>query len=243
MSILANSLKIMKKLILSIALLLMTITSMAQIGFGYRFGIGNYKMSEMSSFLNVIQSGIKLDYPVPISVTDNFPNHYTNNGEVTYSVKNSDYGINVTYLSTGGRLAYSDYSGAIAYNLNANAYRIGALYRNYFFQTNQGHENNLSLFAEISPAVTFNNITSDGYYETQSGRKEIDKKHIVESKSTGFSITPYVGVQWNFIKSLGANLGVGYNAEIPGKSSEMRDSKIDWTGLRVGLGLSYKFIN
>ncbi|KKX48719.1 hypothetical protein [Sphingobacterium sp. IITKGP-BTPF85] len=50
-------------------------------------------------------------------------------------------------------------------------------------------------------------------------------------------------MQWNFIKSLGANLGVGYNAEIPGKSSEMRDSKIDWTGLRVGLGLSYKFIN
>lgn len=230
----------MRKLLLSIALLFITLTSMAQIGFGYRFGIGSYKMSEMSSFLNVIQSGIKLDYPVPISVTDNFPNHYTNYGEITYSVKKNDYGVNFTYLSTGGRLAYSDYSGAIAYNLNANAYRIGAVYRNFFFQTNEGQDKNLSLFAEISPAITINNITSDGYYQTPSGRNEIDEKHIVESKSTGFSITPYVGIQWNIVKSMGINLGLGYNAEIPGKSSEMRDTKTDWSGLRVGLGLNYK---
>ncbi|MNJ96354.1 hypothetical protein D3C87_140780 [compost metagenome] len=230
----------MRKLLLSITLLFITITSMAQIGFGYRFGIGNYKMSEMSSFLNVIQSGIKLDYPVPISVTDNFPNHYTNYGEITYSIKKNDYGVNFTYLSTGGRLAYSDYSGAIAYNLNANAYRIGAVYRNFFFQTNERQDKNLSLFAEISPAITINNITSDGYYQTPSGHNEIDKKHLVESKSTGFSVTPYMGIQWNIVKALGVNLGLGYNAEISGKSSEMRDAKTDWSGLRVGLGLNYK---
>ncbi len=230
----------MKKILSTVLLLYITLPSSAQISFGYRFGMGSYKMSEMSSLLTELQHEIKLQYPVPISITDNFPNHYTQYGELTYSKEKHDYGINFTYLSTAGRLAYSDYSGEIAYNLNANAFRIGAIYRNFFFQTNSGQKNNLSLFAEISPAITINNITSDGYYEIKSGRNQIDKKHILESKTVGFSITPYAGIQWNFTESFGANLGIGYNAEISSQNKEIRDRKIDWSGVRFGLGLQYK---
>jgi len=233
----------MKKLILSSLLLYLAIPSMAQIGFGYKFGVGSYKMKEMNSLLNTIRSGIKLQYPVPISITDDFPNHYTHYGEVTYSIKDNAFGINITSLSSGGRLAYSDYSGEIAYNLNANAVRVGVLYRNFFFQTNKGKEKNLSLFAEVSPAVTFNSITSNGYYKTTTGRNEIDPKHIVESKSIGLSIMPNVGLQWNVTKSFGANLNLGYNAELPGKSKDIKDTKIDWTGIRFGVGLNYKLIH
>lgn len=230
----------MKKILLISILLCLVIPSIAQVGFGYKFGMGDYKMSQMSSLLKEIQSGMKIQYPVSISVTDNFPNHYTHYGEVTYSLKNNDYGINFTYLSTGGRLAYSDYSGEIAYNLNVEAFRIGALYRNYFFQTNPRQGKNLSIFAELSPAITLNNVDSDGYLETQSGRNEINKKYLVTSKSIGFSVTPTVGLQWNITKSFGTNLGIGYNAEIPGKSKEMKNTKVDWTGVRYGVGINYK---
>lgn len=241
MSTSINRLQMMKKVLILLLIVCALPSAKSQVGFGYRIGHGSYKMSAMSSLLVQIQRDLQQEFPVPMMVTDDFPNHYNHFAEVSYSKRNSDLGVNFTYLSTGGRVAYSDYSGELAYNLHAVGYRFGLHYRNFYFQTNPDQDKNLSLFIELSPGITQNDISSQGYYRTETGRNELAEKYMINSKSTGLSINTYNGIQWNIIRSFGINLGVGYQAELSGKVKDS-DTKIDWSGVRVGLGLNYKFV-
>ncbi len=145
----------MKKYIITIFCILSGAMGLhAQVSISYSTGYGDYKMKDMSWMLDASLQAVQSSLSAGIRVTDNFPAHITHNLDVAYSLNCHEVGLKGTYLTTGGKIAYADYSGKYYEKLTLNGYRIGAMYRFHFFRA-QPEKRSFSIFGEISPAITF----------------------------------------------------------------------------------------
>ncbi len=203
--------------------------------------VNQYAMNDMKSFqtdqLNQINSstGIlakrELEFPYSIGVEAGV--------DVSKSDKFSIGGF-LNYGLTKGRLGYSDYSGSIEASQKISRYGFGAklqgaIHKNlcYYLKASLIYNK-----LELSYAVTISGTSTDS---TPIGFHSI-----------GVGVQP--GVSWTyFINRLFFQIQAGYELTIQGKTyldsdsnSYLQDSKhnnisIDWTGLRAGLGVGFKF--
>lgn len=231
----------MKKTIYTIICLLIAISANAQFKIEYSAGYGSYKMDDMKTQLGNIQTELKKQYPFDITITDNFPSYVTHNAGVTYTLLNKhEFGANMTYLTTAGRLAYSDYSGEIVDKLTLNVYRVGLLYRYHFYQIGIGNKTNISFYGELSPGMTLTSLKTKGHMKVGNEQKDLDDKYKLNSDISSFSILPQLGANFNLPYGIGVHISGGYDIDIGASIEQPKDLKVNWSGLRVGGGVSYK---
>lgn len=233
----------MKKYILLFVLIAFSWQVNAQFSVTYSAGYGDYKMTNLKSLLNEIESGISSQYPnIPFKITDNFPGYINHNLDFSYRIKKHEFGIKNTYLTTGGKVAYSDYSGEYNGKLLLNAFRFGLSYRFYQPVAEFKNSGSLCLFGEISDAITFTNLKSKEvirlFEETQHATDNID------SNSAGVSISPMLGLKWFVCPRIGLHISAGYDFQFDSKfkfQGQKTDLEADWSGFRTNAGLSIYF--
>lgn len=234
----------MKKHILLIALLLIvSLSAKAQFSVTYRAGYGQYEMSDMKNMLEQMRLNMMLQVSnIPFEIVDNFPGHLTHTLDVAYRFKRHEIGIQGTYNTTGGKLAYSDYTGKYWGKFTSNGYRLGLSYRIYHPVSEFNNLGSLSLFAEFSPAVTFSNLKSEEYLKIFNEEQSADENIDIDAK--GISLLPQLGLKWDITPNIGISFSGGYDFQLgshfsyQGKKSSL---KSDWSGLRINGGISFSF--
>ncbi|WP_433901951.1 hypothetical protein [Sphingobacterium puteale] len=229
----------MKKILYTFLFLSIAFISRGQIKVEYSIGYGNYKMEGMKTELIRIQEELKQQFPLSIAITDNFPGYVIHTAGINYKSGRHELGTNFTYLSTAGRLAYSDYSGELVDKINLNAFRIGMVYRSYFHQLALNKNNRLAFFAEVSPGLTFTKTKTKAYTKTAATEIKLDEKYGFNSTSTSLSVLPQLGLKYELPYGLGLHISGGYDIEMEGSLNQNENVKVDWSGVRIGGGFSY----
>lgn len=233
----------MKKYILLILCVLGGAMSVhAQVSVSYSVGYGDYKMSDMNRLLDASLSALQNSFPSGVRITDKFPGYVTHNLDATYSFHRHEVGVKGTFMTTGGQIAYSDYSGKYKEKLTLNGYRLGVMYRFHFIKTHIGRMP-LSLFGEASPAITFTKLKYKASLTLpEYNINETNPDDHISTNETGFSIQPLVGAQLFLTKGLFISLSLGYDFEFGAKLGTMNNAlRADWSGFRANAGIGYKF--
>lgn len=214
----------------------------AQISISYSVGYGDYKMNDMSQLLDASLEAIQSSLPAGVSITDNFPAYIIHNLDATYSFNRHEVGLKGTYMTTGGKIAYADYSGKYYEKLTLNGYRIGAMYRFHFLRTQLG-KLPFSIFGEVSPAITFTQLKYKALLSLPDYNVyETNPEDNVSTNETGFSIQPLIGGQLFITKDLFTSISIGYDFEFGSKLKTTNNIlRADWSGFRINAGIGYKF--
>ena len=233
----------MKKFITLIFIALAAcITVSAQVRVSYSVGYGDYKMDDMNRLLDASLSLVAMELPAGVAITENFPGYVTHNFDVTYAFKRHEFGLKGTYMTTGGKIAYSDYSGKYSEDLTLNGYRVGALYKFHVVKTYLG-KLPFSLYGELSPAITFTNLKYEALLSLPDyDINESNPEDNVSTKETGYSIQPMIGGQLFVSRNIFFTLSAGYDFEFGSKLSTTNNIlRADWTGFRVNGGVGFSF--
>ena len=221
--------------------LVVTITASAQIKVSYSIGYGEYKMESMKNLLDASFELVKAEFPPEVIITDNFPGYITHNLDASFNLKLHEFGLKGTYMTTGGKIAYADYSGEYFEKLTLNGYRFGAMYRFHFLKTKIGNIP-LNLYGELSPAITFTSLK----YKALLSLPDYEVHEIPEDKistnETGYSIQPLIGGQLFVIRNIFVNVSAGYDFEFGSELSTANNMyRVDWSGFRVNGGVGFSF--
>ena len=233
----------MKKYITLIFLALMaSATANAQVRISYSIGYGDYKMDDMNRLLDASLSLIVMELPAGVTITDRFPGYVTHNLDAVYAYKRHELGLKGTYMTTGGKIAYADYSGRYNEELTLNGYRVGAMYRFHFLQTLIGPLP-LSFYGELSPAITFTSLKYKSLLSLPDyDINEWSPEDNVSTDETGYSIQPMLGGQLFATPNLFFLLSAGYDFQFGSKLSTTNNVlRADWTGFRINGGVGFSF--
>lgn len=233
----------MKKYIAAALLALSTIMAAnAQISIAYSVGYGDYRMDDMQHLLDISLSSLKPHLPLGVRITDRFPGYITHNIDAAYRLKRHEIGLKGTYMTTGGKIAYSDYSGRYYEKLTLNGFRLGMMYRFHFVKTQIGNLP-LSFYGEISPAVTFTDLAYKTLLELPDyDVHETNPNDNVSTKETGFSIQPLIAAQLLLTRNFFISCSGGYDFEFGAKLSTTNNMlRVDWSGFRGNLGTGFVF--
>jgi len=235
----------MKKYIFIPIYILFPLLAMAQLSVGYTALYGNYlKMGDMNQLIKnnlaKIINGVENQTPgIPnAAIVADFPDYIAHALDLNYALEREEFGFQITYMSTGGKIAYSDYSGEYVNKLTLKGIRIGTRYRYNFREFYLKEKQRLIFFGEISPGIILSTLKNKVYVEYPE--KTVDERGEDNLSATGISLLPQVGIKTNFGR-LGVHVIAGYDFDLGGKIDNEEQSKICWSGFRAGIGLSYTF--
>ena len=212
--------------------LLVLICFLPAMGFSQSFrisydpGYGLYNLAN----LKYLQQAVIKNNVLPVKSVEEFPGYFNHSVSLDYFLdKNILFGVNVAYLTTGGRNFLSDYSGEYKLDMILNAYQYG-IESEYNFILN----NRLCLFTNFKLGVISSNLNVT----------ETLTLYNVDSKTTNdivsqfdFFMEPNAGLSYHITKRISARVAVGLNIN----TSLINEKLIDWTGLRTRIGVSYLF--
>lgn len=208
----------------------------AQLSVGYTGLYGNYmKMGEVRRSLENKLSEVIKDIPNAAIVAD-FPDYLAHAVDLNYMMDKEEFGFQIMRMSTGGKIAYADYSGKYVNKLTLTGIRIGTRYRRNLKEFTFKEKQTLMFFGELSPGITLSTLKHKVYEEFKN--ETVEEKNDDKYSSTGISLLPQVGIKTNFGR-LGIHMIVGYDFDLGGKVDNDEDSKISWSGFRAGIGVSY----
>lgn len=206
--------------------------------FSFRSGIGSYAMTD----LKANQDNLIDQLPVMASKTDEFPSYFVFGLDGLYSLTNTLFvGVSFDYQSTGGRIAYSDFSGDIKIDHKINAPMIAATLQKRLV----GNES-FSLLGELKAGLLFTDFSISS--RTLIGTSVT--KEIIEF--TGLS--PTAGMKMVLRKGIGPfflQAGVGFMLDF-GSEIKLKDedailinnngdpAKTGWGGLRADFGIGIR---
>lgn len=227
----------MKKTLLTTLLLLSSYCVMAQYMINYSIGYGSYKMGDMKSFLENVQSQVEGLHPeLSTAIVDKFPAYILHSVDMGYRLKSHEFGLKGGFYSTGGKISRQDYSGEYEYKVILNGYKTGLFYRNHFYTCNVQGKSTLSLFGEISPSVIISQTKLSSHFVVDNQPIDTEKK---QSHKIDFSVMPLAGVRYNIIPQVGIQLSAGYEVSFGEKAKKLAGNpRIDWSGLRVSGGIT-----
>ncbi len=236
----------MKKYILLLVFMALTTLSIkAQFSASYRVGYGKYEMGDLKDLLKNMESSMQIQFPnIPFAIVDNFPGHIAHTIDLSYRFGRHEAGIQGTYNTTGGKLAYSDYTGEYWGKLIVNGYRLGLSYRFYQPLTDFENLGSLSFFAEFSPAITLSNFKSEEYMRVFDEDQKSDDDLDLDAK--GISLLPQIGLKWNITRNIGISVSGGYDFQLGSHfeyQGQKSNIKSNWSGIRINGGISFTFNN
>lgn len=205
-----------------------------QIEFRPQIGIGTYAMSDLKGLLkeSVTTSQIGL------KTTENFPAYAFYSLDVIYSIS-PKFGLGVTsgFYSTGGRNHIADYSGSYREDIKVNAINVGLLasfkdtLTSCFFYG-----------IELGSGIKFSNMS----VESDLNVNDYNEQTSYDLRSRGWWIEPQLRFGRTFFSKITSSLFGGYefnlksSLKLKENSQNSSTAKIDWSGIRLGISLSYK---
>ena len=192
----------------------------------YEPGYGLYSMSDLKSQQQIM---IK-NYPIPIMSVEEFPGYFNHSVSVDYFLdSNILFGINASYLTTGGRNFSGDYSGEYKLDMILNAYQYGIESEYIFFPNN-----NINLFFNFKLGIISSTLNIDESLILYDINSQHYNRTLTQSN---FFMEPNTGLSFNITKKLLARATIGFNID----TSAMSGKLIDWTGFRTRIGTCYQF--
>lgn len=228
----------MKKLISVFVLFLSSaLCLLAQFGVSVDVGFGTYAMTELKDNNNLISERFIYYKDMELTQTSDFPATPNFSFNAFYDIKNKvRLEIGYSFMSTGSRLYYEDYSGFYKIDVITKCNSIGVSFSKILLQ----YIVESGLY--VSPQILFSN--------TNLVRElSFNPKYFTHGNLTGKATN--IGIETGIVlrKSLRKfefRLKTGYCFDVnkekfDNKEIEIRDLKNDWTGFRFSLGLGYKF--
>lgn len=222
-------------------LLLLSGSAMAQANFYLepRVGYGTFGMKHMKEFQGTLIQGTR----VPAKQTDSFsPWFQYGLNMVGYLGEHSRAGLFVEHGSTGGRVAYEDYSGEIRFDSFVSYNALGLL---YYFTKPMG-TGPLHFVGGIETSFLMSRLRLEGYSRIYDSTDSSEDKF----NSFGLGLKPYLGLQYPVL-NLPVQLTLGYMGSmngpfhVPGepdyylvRNSNNDKLSPDWSGLRLNLTVS-----
>lgn len=205
-------------------------------------GIASYAMKSMKYHGENLQE----DFPVDARFVAEFPVYIYYELSVTQRIRNCYVGGSISYGSTGARINYTDYSGSITADQNVRYFEFGPQ-----FAVLLNPEATVSYFKfTLKPAVLFGRY--DLVFATRIGDQF--EKEDIGFNSINIALQPGLSYSHRILKKFDLTLHAGYNANLykgdlifrENDSLFLKDKKgdkvtLDWSGLRIGMGVNYNF--
>lgn len=220
--------KTIKTTILTILLLLAGATCHAQFTVGYSIGYGNYNFSDL-------KDGFESSIDGMYKITDNFDAYITHNVDLGYRFDVIEFGFKSSYVTTGAKASYEDYSGYLYTQASLRGFRQGLYLRLFLYD-----EKRFSCFFEISPALMFSeaDLEAGGFIHAAPsvGYKEKESHSV-----TSFHVQPLIGAKYKLNDRFSLLVTGGYDFYVDTFNKEKAAFKPDWQGFRINAGISYQF--
>lgn len=229
-------------LVLACALALAAPAAHAQDGLavGVRVGVERYDLSDVRRWQEAERAQLE-GLGVPAAVTDDFPPYLALGAEVSVPTWWDDRaGLSLRYGSTGGRVAYADYSGSVRADWVVQRWSAGAFVEQRLYQSGP-FAAVLALHGLVDHGVVRFEGRTELYDESATDR-------LPDLTALSFSAEPELGVERAFGPlalrvrggggvSFGGMLRVdGERVGLPGSSGA---SSVQWLGWRFGLTARY----
>jgi hypothetical protein len=194
----------------------------------YSIGYGTYQLDDIKS----LQRSMLNNYG--LKETDCFSNYITHSVLLGYDTGHRHFGINFSYLTTGGRLNRADYSGSYSVDMIMNGYRLGLFHRYY----NNTRFPRIFTYSQIGAGVLFSSLKIEEKVNVYSESAQ----ETSNLNGVGIYFEPTIGAKYRFTNRLHFSLGGGYEADLLGTlkfSGQKTQFKAHWNGFRLYGGLTY----
>lgn len=209
-----------------------------QPGIELKLGYSAYAMEDLSKLLTYQNSQSN----IPLKTTADFPPFATFGTRIFGKFRQLDTGIDYTYLSTGGRVHYRDYSGQIGFDQMAVAHAVGVFVGGSFVKHYHFTLRGSFLLSLYSSTVNFTQYVSVGDYSEAKKLSTISRSVVVvPSIEPVFTLTPWLYT--------GVRIGIGLDTQGSLRLKENHEAKLiddqkepittNWSGFRseVFLGI------
>lgn len=234
----------MRRIYLFILPVLLANICAAQIKFTCGGGLGSYAMGDMKS----IQNNFASQFPVTPKITDAFPSYYMFEGGVLGNVGSQLWcGVTLSTFSTGGRVSYKDYSGALRIDQLASAVSIGIPFQ---YQLSDDDAKN-QFFLELAPHITMGKLKIKSFSQLGNSSNE----QIQSFSELGLGVQPSLVFEKKINRIIGIYLKAGYFVQVYNDklyldknhdyyllNPDNKNAQLDWTGLRLSGGLAFKIV-
>lgn len=170
-----------------------------------RPGLGTFSMDQLKDLLQFQNANNGIDS----KVTEEFPAYYTFAVSVSAEFfQNIRFGLSIDYMSTGGRVHYSDFSGEFSIKHLVNSVQYAAI-AEFVKRQSELFEFSLGLqFALINTSLDFENRLAIGTLVTNS---------FEALKSLGIGVQPQFRTLFHLNSWFYTGLSLGYQIDLKGK--------------------------
>jgi hypothetical protein len=226
----------MKKVNITLIMILVSIVSFSQLRIEAGYGFGTYSLKDLRD----MNSEILRNLPVEGRITDDFPAQPYYNAGLLYQVTDIvSLGITGNYYTTGSRISYKDYSGELKIDNVLSSYSPGIAAGFKLV------DKKLKLFEETRISYSFTKL--------KMKEKIISLNDETVFKSCGLQVEPRFKLSYN-ICGLEFGLNAGYLVDFGGKNRLVGNKdailqftgskeavKTNWSGIRLGASIGYYF--
>jgi hypothetical protein len=193
--------------------------------FSYEPGFGYYDLGRVKGFQSQYQRNY---YRFPIKAVEKFPNYLNHSASIGYYLDNNTvFGMNVTYMTTGGRNSSKDYSGEYQMDMLLNAYQIG-IESESIYNLTQKFDFYINFKLGLIHSIFDVTESIDIYgLDSQSSSDQLTEN--------SYFMEPNLGFSYNLTKRLEAKVGLGLNWD----TGRVDGKLMYWSGLRTRIGISY----
>ncbi|MBK6964080.1 MAG: hypothetical protein IPH20_09045 [Bacteroidales bacterium] len=212
----------MRKPILIILLILCVSGVKSQVSLSYRPGYGTYMFTNLRQF----QEDILSESEFPAEIVTQFPGYINHKIFVGFPSLSGGNGLFLGYVTTGGRISLTDYSGKWLFDMELNGFKAG--YHKEFPAKESGNFS-INTYLDFGTTLTYMNMIE----YLKIGDEEVEESYLFIGH--GIDIEPGVTAM---IKRKAFNIGifVGYelSLSLPFYQKGAFQGEIDHTFRSVG---------
>ena len=221
-----------KRYLIFVLLILTGIKTFSQGGFcALNIGYGTYSMTELKESRDKSVERLPFD----AKVVDDYPGYLYFRPEINFIFRNgASFGLGLGYNSTGSRIAYSDYSGEYEADLIVSAYSVRLIMGGYFINK---IKYGAGAYFQIEP--------NHSQYKVEEYIRIYDDTQYDQYETVNYNINLELGLNsyYQISNRLYGNFNAGYSFYEIYDLFNDKAPTMDWKGLRISIGVSYKFIS
>lgn len=214
----------------------------AQVSLKYRPGYGTYLLTNLS----FLQERILSKSEFPAKITDQFPGYINHKLMIHLPKQRGDASFFLGYLTTGGRISLTDYSGKWHFDMKLNGIKAG-LHKEYPFE--KFNRFNIKTYFDFGTTLTYLKVTELIEIEDEKISAsslfvghgiDLEPGFIIKMEQPRFTIGLFCGFELDIAMAFYKR--GGFRRKLHGGNRPVRPN---WTGLRTGLqiDLNFKKIN
>jgi hypothetical protein len=176
---------------------------------------------------------------MPLEITQSFPSNIGLRVSLVKNLKGGfSTGVSAGFTSTGGRVAYSDYTGSTRSDIIISGLQVGSISGFKLFVRNK-----YELNVNFAVGVVLNKMEET--YNLHLVQPAFDETKTQISRSVNFFMLPCIDAGKHFSQRFFEKINLGYEGNIHGKMKTTGGKKTglvaEWDGVRAGLGVLYVF--